>query len=139
MKRLDQLSEPLQALGHDSNDKIKDLRPYLDSSEEAQFVEDLIKVLSPFHNATVKLSAGKVPTLSLVYPTMKKLENLLSFDASDDVAPAIVNLRKTILKDLDGRTKPFMKRYKLAACLDPYTKAKIFMDDPSMEDDLVLS
>lgn len=91
-ERLDQLCELLQTLGNNSSAKIKDIRPYLYSSDEAQLVEDMAEVLSPFHVATERLPAEKVSTLSLVYPTLKKLKKLLGSDDME-LAPAITTLR----------------------------------------------
>ncbi|CAG8738718.1 24432_t:CDS:2 [Cetraspora pellucida] len=91
------LKEPL--------DIIKDVRkgaetmgPYILSSEEFELLEELIKVLSPFDEATQFLSRSKYPTLGFITPILKELARQFRYFIGQNSMAILV--KDTILDNL---------------------------------------
>ena len=129
---LERLCEQLPAITAVATDKDLDFKCNIKSKiytfEEQTVIELLIEVLQPFKRATVLLSGEKTPTLSLVLPTIIKLECAL-LEKPDD--PASIKKVKEAMSQNFQKRKPTVEThltsYQLASLLDPRTKTLAFM------------
>ena len=129
---LERLCEQLPAITAVATEKDIDFKCNIKSKiytfEEQTVIELLIEVLQPFKRATVLLSGEKTPTLTLVLPTIIKLECAL-LEKPDD--PASIKKVKEAMSQNFQKRKPTVEThltsYQLASLLDPRTKTLAFM------------
>ncbi len=127
LERLVEQTAALHAVVSDARCKNTDLKSKLYSYEEQSTVESIISVLKPFHTATIIMSSESKPTISLVLPTLIKLERVLS---TEDDADIITRMKAAMAKNLEKRKNDkSLEFYRLASLVDPRTKALGFLDD----------
>ena len=126
LKRLTEQMPALHALAMDQTLKIKNIKPLLYDFEDQKMVEQLTAVLEPFETATTLLSGEETPTLSLVVPTLAKIKKTLK-QMEDEEGRKTAHMERSIIEDLEIRTKKDMEIYKIASYLDPRTKELPFM------------
>lgn len=99
---------------------------------DSQLLQNIIKILTPFNDATKELSYDKQPTIHLVLPWLKKINNHLMITADDNIH--IKNSKSYLLQGLTNKfvIKPV---HKLATFLDPRMKKfKNLMSDNEIEE-----
>ena len=128
--RLLEQSSPLHAVANDPNLRIKNLKPFLFNAHDQVIVEEVIRILEPFKNMSEKLSASRIPTLSLVLPSITKLKLVLEKkdlpeDEEDEETLQcyilIEEIKKNISSVIDTRLKS-SAMHETASILDPVTK-----------------
>ena len=111
-------------------------RPMSLTDDEIKLIGELIIVLAPFKQATVRLSAQKLATVSMILPTVCKLLHVL--EVSNDDSSAIKSVTKAIHDDLSIRYPPGPTRDFLQICsfLDPTFKGLSFLTETEVRDTL---
>ena len=92
------------------------------SPQEWHNMEDIVKLLEPFKNATEVLSGQKYPTLSCLAPILKDLRDKLIVNADD--SNVLKTAKSAMLKDFDDRYQSADVQLLMnkAAFLDPRFK-----------------
>jgi hypothetical protein len=129
LTRLSELTPALHAVATDNSFKYaKDVMRRLYNCHEQSIVEALLQLLKPFKIATVLLSSEKSPTLSMVVPTLIKLERALQPTTEDEDMGCIKKVKKAMLENLNKRkSRESTEFYQMASLLDPRTKDIIFL------------
>ena len=106
------------------------------TDDEIKLIGELIIILAPFKRATVRLSAQKLATASMIMPTVYKLLHVLELANEDSSAIKLV--KRAIHDDLSVRYPPGRTRDFLQICsfLDPRIKGLSFLTAAEVRDTL---
>ena len=104
------------------------------SPQEWHILEDLIKLLEPFRNATKVLSGQKYPTLSCLGPILADLKEKLADDPQDSTTTK--SAKQAMRIDFSGRYKDsdVLELMNKAAFLDPRFKILAHLSASTVED-----
>ena len=102
------------------------------SAKDWKVMESLVHVLGPFKTATTKLSGQNYPTLSLLYPELKKLRKAVEPEVKD--TEIIKIMKKKMTQKLDAKfgkqDSPTVTDAMIATGLDPrYKSLKCLLPD----------
>src|SRR3989337_1575518 len=104
------------------------LEEMLPTTNEWKVIKELTELLNPFEIATRLLSGQQYPTLSLIYPTMLSLKNLLLTDFNHFKSSEAKLVRDEIQEDLSIRWDYPEDMGIYAAFYDPRFKDLYFLD-----------
>src|SRR3990170_4252279 len=104
------------------------LEEMLPTTNEWKVIKELTELLNPFEMATRLLSGQQYPTLSLIYPTMLSLKNLLLTDFNHFKSSEAKLVRDEIQEDLSIRWDYPEDMGIYAAFYDPRFKDLYFLD-----------
>jgi len=104
------------------------LEEMLPTTNEWKVIKELTELLNPFEMATRLLSGQQYPTLSLIYPTMLSLKNLLLTDFNHFKSSEVKLVRDEIQEDLSIRWDYPEDMGIYAAFYDPRFKDLYFLD-----------
>ena len=104
------------------------------TDDEIKLICELFVVLAPFKQATVRLSAQKLATASMILPTICKLLHVL--EVANDDSSAIKLVKRAIHDDLSVRYPPGPTRGFLQICsfLDPRFKGLSSLTETEVSD-----
>lgn len=127
LERLTEQTPALHAVATDINFKnAGEVKNKLYTFAEQAIVESVVNILKPFKLATTLLSSETQVTLSLVLPSLVKLEQIL--EEKEDDLPTINRMKKTMRNNLAKRnTIVCFEYYSMASLLDPRTKSLGFL------------
>ena len=133
-KDLFELKEPITKVLEDAEwrDKIKlQGRVVKFSSHEWKVLENLVKVLEPFKEATLELSKASA-CISLTIPTVTSLLHTLNPSCSDSDG-GVKDLKSRLKSNLEARVELYETKdiYSIATLLDPKFKEHFFRSDES--------
>lgn len=130
LKRLFEESEPLGAA---LATLTTDLTPF--TSEEYQAMHQWLGILRPFHEATVKLSRGKLLSASKVIPLVKMLKHYAARKCGRTPHPIGENLATNLTNNLNEKFAVLEKAtaLSLATLLDPRLKELGFCNQGNAE------
>ena len=101
------------------------------SSHEWKVLENLVKVLEPFKEATLELSKASA-CIFLTIPTVTSLLHTLNPSSSDSDG-GVKDLKRRLKSNLEARVELYETRdiYSIATLLDPKFKEHFFRSDES--------
>ncbi len=93
-------------------------------------IEQLVVMLKPLQDFTVKVSAYTHPTLNLILPSLMKLEQFLTTD-EEDTLNAIMTAKKAIFSNIHKRNRQerIQMLMGMASSLDPQLKKLTFLSE----------
>ena len=112
--------------------KVQHLMP---EGEEWSIIDELIKILEPFQEATEVMSTEKFPSISSVKPLLYKLLEKTLMVNSDDKA-VTKSMKEVVKADLSSRyqTNTIKNLLDIAAILDPRYKELPFLSNAETKD-----
>ncbi len=101
------------------------------TEEDMTLIPKVIKLMTPLKTVTKCLNEEKTPTISIIAPTLAKLQE--DFEPDDSDLPVISEVEK-FRQDFDSRYTYIQDLLNTSSALDPHLKDLEFLDDDNTGD-----
>ena len=126
LERISELTGALHSTLSAPNVKSSNTK-YLFTTEDAQNVEAVLKLLKPFKDTTLTVSCETDPVLPILYPTFLKLMQLLEIDENDN--ECIEKMKTAAKNNLEKRYSNIPDVLLFSCFVHPTTKNLKFIEN----------